>query len=60
MKEGNCDGYPEDGRDGRRIGINRIYNNRAKKKSLSKREREREMRFLEMRNSRNSDGLASL
>ena len=47
MKEGKCEEYPEDGRDGREIGISRVVNNRAMnramKEYISKREREREM-----------------
>ena len=30
MKEGKCEDYPEDGRNGRGIEINRMYNYRAK------------------------------
>ena len=51
MKEGKCENYPEDGRDG--IGMDGMYNNRSKKEFHLKREQMR-------RDSRNSDGLASL
>ena len=53
MKEGKCEDYPEDGRDGRGIEINRMYKYRAKKQFLLKREQMR-------RDSLNSDGLAPL
>ena len=47
MREGKCEKYPEDGRDGRAgrgIGISRrVVNNRAMKEFISKQEREREM-----------------